>query len=298
MAPRYCYRRWDRPCADPLERERVGRMTRSAMEIRIPKGIDELRNFLNGWFTRNEFVVVEWQASRQEIIYKGKGARWTLHPRPGFVVAIQPTMMSNAVAIEMMLIPENTGTLVHGEFYIPPMGFLDKKELAVNVKGIDSHMPVIKRGSAVMTNFTAAICEIGGIVIGAVGGSQPVFMHVEDNTLAPIPLAGASIPAQPQYGAPMPQSQPQYTPQYVPPPAQPQQSMIPQAPPPPPMQVPPPTHQPSAQQAVQQMTQPGMGQMPPPSAASSIIYCIYCGKELPSMAKFCARCGKQVVHPK
>jgi len=95
-------------------------MARTIQDVRVHRGVDDVRNFIAGWLNSNQFQVLEWQARSVEIPYGGFGQRMRLHPRPGSIVALWwGGMTGGAVVFELLLVPEGPSTLVHGEFYAP-----------------------------------------------------------------------------------------------------------------------------------------------------------------------------------
>ncbi len=273
-------------------------MARTIQEIRVPRGVDEVRNVVGGWLNANEFKVLEWQATGAVLTHWHVGARWKLTPRQGCIVAIASTAMSNAVAIEATLVPEGGGTLVHAEFYVPPTGMpvTLTKEMDVAQDAVNAMIPR-RRGYQLMVSFMQTLGQMGGAPYAAPGAPQPMPQQAPGGGQAPMPYAGgppapqppAQVAPQPLYQQMAPQQHPQYAPQ---PAAQPMQAQ------------PPSTTQTQAlmppqraSQAPSQMPQPNAGAQPQQAAPPQVFFCMHCGMQLTSAAKFCVRCGKQTVLP-
>jgi len=239
----------------------------------VSRGVDEVRNFITGWFSTHEFVVLEWQSRGAQIVHKTMWGRWTLHPRPGSIVAIKPTSMSNALAIEAMLVPDPAGTLVHGEFYFPPMGLLEKEENDVNPKALN------KWGLREMTDFVQTIGQMGVIAAPAPSSPQSQYQRPMAGGQAQPAFQGGTTSQQPQPGLQMPpglethaaaQSQSQQP--------HPQATMA--------------APTPQVQQSAAPVGQPAVQSQSQQGATPQVIYCTYCGKALKPVAKFCVQCGR------
>jgi len=280
-------------------------MARTVQEIRVQRGFDDVRNFAAGWFNNNGFKVLEWQSKGEELTHWHLTARWKIRPKPGSIVAIQASSITNAVLFELTMVPEGPSTLLHGEFYVPAAGFLGGKEMDVSENpGMNAMIPR-KRGYALMVSFLQALGQMPGPPPSAIGLPPPQFQQQPQPQQPqplyqpqPMPQPQQQPPPQQQYQQPMAQPpsvasgspQSAFSPQQAPPPSQPTQYQTPTVQ----STQPPQTVWPGAPSQAPQPVAQSPGQV---GTQQQTFYCMYCGTPLPPIAKFCVHCGRQAVRP-
>ena len=257
-------------------------MPRTLQDTRVPRGADDVRNFVAWWLNSNQFKVLDWQARGTELVHGGLGQKVKLHPRQGSIVAMRwGGMTGGAVVFELIVVAEGPNTLVHGEYYVPGVSILAGKEMDVCENPDPMGAIPRKAGFGMMRSFLQALGGFAGTPPGA--ATAPLPQHP-----APQTAGVMAVQPSPAYGAPQAQ-QPQQL-QQPQQPQQPQQFQQPQQP-----QQPQP-QQPQWAPPVPQYQQ-AQGQTPPQGGQLQVIYCTNCGMSLQADARFCSRCGKPVHVP-
>jgi hypothetical protein len=236
---------------------------RTILEVTVPnQSVDQVRQFLNGWFPRQGFTIEEWQASGQPKVIWKKAVRVKITPVPGAIVA-SSIGMGGAIVFDVLLTQNGPNVLFHIQGYAATAGFTAGGEMSLEPNpGISGRIPR-KKGYETMMRLFSDLGATCGVVLQ---------------------------PAPPGYSSPPMQQQQQHPqrpyPQQQPPPQQPQQQQQP------------PPQQPQQQQQGRPQSmgpqEPGHkeGAVDTDGSAYKPKFCIYCGKPLEANARFCGQCGK------
>ncbi len=104
-------------------------MGRTILEVIVTgRRLEEVQNFLNGWFSKNGFEVKEWYSDSTPFTVR---ASWSvfgfkISPHIGSIVAVRfisvPLLLRffvpGGIVLEISLQKEWNNTLLHGEFYV------------------------------------------------------------------------------------------------------------------------------------------------------------------------------------
>ena len=105
-------------------------MSRTVKEIRIiAKKSDEIRKFIENWFSENGFVIKE-QFSKKKWLYVFSWLCFPgvlLSPHKGAIVAVRIEIYG-CIVFEISLQQDQNDTLLHGEFYVAGQTFMIGRE--------------------------------------------------------------------------------------------------------------------------------------------------------------------------
>jgi hypothetical protein len=238
---------------------------RTRLEVRVPnQSIDSIRQFLAGWFQRQNYNIEDWQATGEPKTIWRKTVRVKITPVPGAIVATH-IGMGGAIVFDILLSQEGPNVLFHIQGYAATAGFTSGGEMSLEPNpGVMGRLPR-KKGYEVMMRLFNDMSGMCGVML------QPMQAGVPGQATPP------QQPQAPQVGAPQ-QS-------FAPP--QPSQQPLPQ-PPPPQQQQPPQPQQPQPPPQPQQQAVGTQGPVGQPR------FCMYCGGGLNPGARFCTGCGKPV----